>query len=229
MLRAMINPMVFDLEESLVVRAIIYRFLALGFHEPGEALFGLLRTEEEFLKLKEAAEYLEQDRTHKPVGQALEQVFAAFSAKNWSIQDLRVEYNRLFLGPTPPLAPPYESVYDEDRPEEDFGTVQGPSASIMEQALAEENLELDLGRVELFDHIAIELEFMYYLLGKAVEDEGGPDQGYVDRANLFLRDRLGSWVPKFGERIVSKTDHPFYGSLGHLLAEYIRLDAGQIK
>jgi TorA maturation chaperone TorD len=190
-------------------------------------LLTLLKAEDEFLKLKEAAEDLEQDRADKLVSQVIDQTQTAIHATDWSLRDLRVEYNRLFLGPTPPLAPPYESVYDQNRSEEDLGTVQGPSASIMESALAEEGLELDMGRVDLYDHIAIELEFMYYLLSKAVENEVGLNHDYVDRANSFLKDRLAKWAPEFGEKVASKTDHRLYHNLGRLLAEYVRLDAEQ--
>ena len=219
--------MVFDLERSLIVRAVMYRFLALGFHEPGDALITFLKTEDEFLNLKEAAQELDQDRVDKRLSLALEQTHAAIQTEDWSLRDLKVEYSRLFLGPTPPLAPPYESVYDQDRPEEDRGTVQGPSASAMEAALAEENLELNLGRVDLYDHIAIELEFMYYLLGKSVENEAEINQEYVERANSFLKERLASWAPEFGEKVASKTENALYHNLGRLLAEFVRLDAEQ--
>jgi TorA maturation chaperone TorD len=217
----------FNLERSLIVRAVMYRFLALGFHEPGDALLAFLHSEDEFLKLKEAAKVLELKRADKPVSVLLDQMLAGVQVADWPLRELRVEYNRLFLGPTPPLAPPYESVYDQDRSKEDIGTVQGPSAFSMEAALAEENLDLDLGRVDLYDHVAIELEFMYFLLGKAVKNEDGRNQENIDRADTFLKDRLAKWVPEFGEKVVSKTDHLLYQNLGRLLTEFVRLDVGQ--
>lgn len=216
--------MVVDIERSLISRAVMYRFLALGFHEPGDALLAFLKAEDEFLQLKEAAQELEQDQTVKTVSVFLDQTYTAARVADWSLQELRVVYNQLFLGPTPPLVHPYESVYDQDRPEEDRGTVKGPSASSMEEALAEENLDLDLGRVDLCDHIAIELEFMFYLLSKAVEIEDRGNQEYINRANDFLKNRLARWTPEFGEKVASKTDHPLYNNLGHILTEFVRLD-----
>jgi len=40
--------------------------------------------------------------------------------------ELRLEYNRLFVGPGALACPPYESVYRRDRPESERGMLMGP-------------------------------------------------------------------------------------------------------
>lgn len=214
-----------DLEKNLVARALFYRFLALMFHEPGEVQLAMLSNSDEFEHLKAAAEALEGEVAENRISLALDQLQGAVRENLWTLRDLRVEYNRLFLGPTKPLCHPYESVYDLDREEEDRGTVMGPSASFFENALAVENLEIDLGRAELYDHVAIELEFMYFLLSKAIEGEGETKTIYIAKAKSVLKQHLAKWLPAFGESVAEKSNHSLYQNLGHLLAEFMQAEA----
>jgi TorA maturation chaperone TorD len=172
-------------EATQVGRTILYRFLALGFHEPGQALFALLGDVEEHSQLRAAAEELDATGETDAVSAALLPLLEALPPAGLVLRDLRVEYTRLFIGPGQTPCPPSESVFDLSRPEEDRGTVLGPSAEAMKWALAEEGLVIDLGHNELPDHIAIELEYMLYLLGKALGSET-LDTDALERANLFL-------------------------------------------
>ena len=56
--------------------------------------------------------------------------------------ELRVEYNRLFVGPGKLPCPPYESVYRTDRVEGEIGTLMGPSALDVKNRYAEAGLEI---------------------------------------------------------------------------------------
>ncbi len=214
-----------DLEKNLVARAYFYRFLALMFHEPGDVQLSMLTDKEEFECLKIAAEELEDKVDKKGIALALDQLQGEAHENSWALRDLRVEYNRLFLGPTKPLCHPYESVYDLNREDEDKGTVQGPSAAFFENALEVENLKVDLGRAELYDHVAIELEFMYFLLSKAIEGEGETKTEYIAKSNSVLKQHLAQWLPEFGERVTEKSGHPLYHNLGNLLAIYMQGEA----
>lgn len=214
-----------DLEMNLVARAYFYRFLALLFHEPGEVQISMLSNQEEFERLKIAAHELKDEVDKKEITLALDQLQGAVHENSWTLRDLRVEYNRLFLGPTKPLCHPYESVYDRNREDEDKGTVQGPSASFFSNALEAENLEVDLGRVDLYDHVAIELEFMYFLLSKAIEGEGETKAEYIAKSKSVLEQHLAKWLPEFGEMVAEKTTHPLYHNLGNLLAIFMQGEA----
>lgn len=213
-----------NLEKNLVARALFYRFLALMFHEPGEVQISLLTDQKELQHLKEAAKTFEGVATEINIGLALDQLQEVVRKNSWTLRDLRVEYNRLFLGPTKPLCYPYESVYDLDREEEDRGTVMGPSASFFENALAVENLEIDLGRAELYDHVAIELEFMYFLLSKVIEGEDETKTEYLAKSKSVFEQHLTKWLPTFGECVAEKSNHPLYHHLGHLLAGFIQVE-----
>jgi TorA maturation chaperone TorD len=214
-----------DLEKYLVARALFYRFLALMYNEPGDFQLSMLADVEEFQQLKEAAEALDREATEICIGPALDQLQGVVHENTWNLRDLRVEYNRLFVGPTKPLCHPYESVYDLDREEADKGTVMGPSASFFENALAVESLEVDLGRAELYDHVAIELEFMFFLLKKAIEGEGDTKTEYIAKSKSVFKEHLEKWLSTFGERVAEKSSHPLYQNLGILLAKFMQAEA----
>lgn len=212
-----------NLEKNLVARALFYRFLALMFHEPGEIQLTMLADQEEFLSLKEAAVALDGTLENEKISSALDQLQGVVQENSWAQSDLRVEYNRLFVGPTKPVCHPYESVYDQGREETDIGTVQGPSAEFFENAFAVENLEMDPSRAELFDHVAYELEFMYFLLGKAIGEEAVKTE-YLHKSKSVLVQHLAKWLPAFGECIAEKSEHPFYQNLGCLLTAFIKAE-----
>jgi putative dimethyl sulfoxide reductase chaperone len=214
-----------DTEEVLVARALLYRFLALAFHEPGESLADLLTDPEELEALEAAAGVMDQSIGGNAVALALSELVRFRPSPVWPLRELRIEYTRLFIGPGKMPCPPYESVYDQDRPEQDRGTVLGPSARIMEEALSSEGLEVDLQRADLPDHAAIELEFMYYLLSRALDADTRSGAEYLEQSEDFMKRRLAHWLPKFGESISGNTSHPFYRRVSDLLTAMVRSEA----
>ena len=80
-------------------------------------------------------------------------------------EELAVDHARLFVGPFGLKAPPYGSLYlDGD------GKVMGNSTMRVIQIYEEEGLEIDAEFTELPDHVAVELEFMYYLAHRAARE-----------------------------------------------------------
>ncbi|MBW1770891.1 MAG: molecular chaperone TorD family protein [Deltaproteobacteria bacterium] len=80
------------------------------------------------------------------------------------IDDLCVDFARLFVGPYALLAPPYGSVYlDGER------KVMGDSTMDVCMRYAEVGLQLADHFKEVPDHIAAELEFIYFLILKEAE------------------------------------------------------------
>jgi putative dimethyl sulfoxide reductase chaperone len=211
-------------EAMQVGRAVLYRFLALAFHEPGEQLNNTLSDSEQLAQLHAAAQEVDSVGETRAVYAALVPLLEATPSEGWPLSDLRVEYTRMFFGPGEPACPPYESVHDQSREKEDRGTVQGPSAERMARALAAEGLEINLGYVELPDHIALELEYMVFLLQKALESDDSLENEYLAKANLFLKNHLSHWVPGFGEQVAERSQHPYYQRLGRLLTSFVRLD-----
>ncbi|WP_425804370.1 molecular chaperone [Desulfitobacterium sp. Sab5] len=223
-----------------IKRKKVYGFLATAFYEPSVNLVELLNNHNEWADIVLAVEELcgaegelirelpstlavktkvetdsnEEDRAGKNIKLFAPEELSAI------LQDLRVEYTRLFLGPEPPPCPPYESVYDPNRPLEQKGTILGPATMAMEELLRVEGLAITLEYAEYADHIAIELELMYYLLAKNAKQysEHKPN---IQSANSFLKSRLLPWLPDFGDKLANEAKHPFYRILGRLLTSII--------
>lgn len=196
-------------------RLVLYRLLALALYEPSKALDDMLESEQARTEIAQAAQQLLGDPGTKSVQAMLD----AFHQTADSI-DLKVEYNRLFVGPAAPRCPPYESVYDQSRTSEELGTTMGPAAEEIQKALRAENLGVILDHAELEDHAAIELEFMVYLMSRALQATP-EDHRYADRAVDFRNQHLTSWLADFGCRVAKEAKHPFYREVGHLLEKVI--------
>ena len=74
------------------------------------------------------------------------------------LKSLQIDFSSLFVGPFKLLAPPYGSVYLEGKRE-----VMGQSTIDARNRYREAGLELSDEIKEAPDHIAFELEFIYYV------------------------------------------------------------------
>lgn len=137
------------------------------------------------------------------------------------VEELAVEYSRLFIGPIKPLAVPYGSFY----------------ISESHQLMTEETIEvrrryLDAGMAlkELYrvpdDHVGIELEFLYYLANETISlRQKGLEAEAVSLDAMktdFLTDHMAKWVPVFTGQIVSSTNEDFYKGVASLLGSLFR-------
>lgn len=141
--------------------------------------------------------------------------------EDYTDDELAVEYARLFVGPFGLKAPPYGSVYlDGDH------TVMGPSTMETIHVYEEEGLARDEGFHELPDHIAVELEFMYFLCYKEFEalKAGALEkaEAYRHQQGSFIDHFLDKWVPLFCDNIKEETDNEFYSALADCLRAFIQ-------
>ena len=135
-------------------------------------------------------------------------------------EDLAVEYARLFVGPYELMAPPYGSVYlDHER------RVMGDSTMEVIKIYKEAGLSIDQDFKELPDHIAVELEFMYYLIYQEAEalEKGQSDKALALRETqgLFLNRFLKPWVPNLCDRIKASTENEFYNCLANCVLVFV--------
>ena len=140
--------------------------------------------------------------------------------QKYSNEDLAVEYARLFVGPYELKAPPYGSVYlDGER------RVMGNSTMEVIRLYEEAGLAMDKDFKELPDHIAVELEFMYYLIYKEVEAleklEKDKALAFREIRNHFFNRFFSPWIPPFWEKIKETTDNNFYIALADCLSTFI--------
>ena len=140
---------------------------------------------------------------------------------NYPSEDLMVEYARLFVGPYELKAPPYGSVYlDQER------RVMGDSTMEVIKIYKEAGLSIDQDFKELPDHIAVELEFMYYLIYQEAEalEKGQSDKALALRETqeLFLNRFIKPWVFHFCAKIKESMDSKFYDALANCVSVFIR-------
>jgi len=148
--------------------------------------------------------------------QKMEETFLRYSS-----EDLSGEYARLFVGPYELKAPPYGSVYlDHER------RVMGDSTMAVLKMYEEAGLVIDGDFRELPDHIAAELEFMYYLVYQEVR---ALETSKMDRAlalkgtqDLFLNRLLKPWIPHFRREIKESTENEFYDALADCLLVFVK-------
>lgn len=188
------------------------RLLAACWYEPDPAL----AEERVFPALLEAA-----GRAAPALAQRARQVGEAYAAQD--LQRLRLDYQRLFAGPEP-LADPHESCWRA-----------GDAADGEESAMALRGLyqaggfELEADEAEWADHLALELEFLWVLVGKENEARRG---GLADilaswelLRSVFLRQHLGAWAGRFAAAVQANAETPFYRELAELTARFVSQEA----
>ncbi|MDH3892714.1 MAG: molecular chaperone TorD family protein [candidate division Zixibacteria bacterium] len=143
-----------------------------------------------------------------------------------SDSELAVEHAALFVGPFELKAPPYGSVYLEEH-----RRVLGETTMATLAMYREAGLKLDIR--EPADHIAVELEFMYFLAVREVEALLSEDQGRPDvwqkRQAEFLLGYLGRWTPDFCSSIKNGTQNEYYRALANCLAAFIACECEKVK
>jgi len=142
------------------------------------------------------------------------------------IDSLKVDYTRLFMGPYHSLAAPYGSVYLEKARK-----VMGDSTVDARQRYKEAGLDVSLK--EAPDHVAIELEFMYYLVYREVEAIINNNETnialYRKKQKDFLQNHLGKWVSEFTDNISANTEIVFYQDIARITKSLITEDLAQLS
>ena len=118
---------------------------------------------------------------------------------------LAVEYTRLFINATPKVpCPPYESMYREN-------VIMGDSTMDVMDSFSRAGLKVAGNFRDLPDHVAVELEFLYYLR----------NYGYTEEHVSFMKEHFSKWVPKFCEEVEKNDRIGFYRQAAKVLREFI--------
>jgi DMSO reductase family type II enzyme chaperone len=200
------------------LRSQLYAALAQAFREP-EASSGKCRECSLVELLQEPALSLHPEALGPTVGRLIDALEITQGQAEQALRALEIEYNRLFVGPGRPQAPPYESFYRDK-----WGLVMGASAREVERRYAEAGLGMAPDHRELPDHVATELGFMAYLAIKEAEADEGERRIWLERERSFLRDHLGRWLPPFCRRVEEASRHPFYTALAELTETFVSLE-----
>lgn len=190
----------------------VYRLLAACYYPPTAALL-------EELSCAGLAEMLE---SVAPGAAEPARQMASYCSEA-KLEEQLVEYSRLFLGPFKLVAPPYGSVWlDESK------VVMG--ASTVRVAAFYDNCGLRLADdfTELPDHIAVELEFMSYLIFKEREAAMAGDHLETERLSGlqrdFLADFLLPWLEPFTAAIIDDGESPLYQAVARCTSNFVNAD-----
>jgi len=186
-----------------------FRLLAACFYQPQREIFqeGLLHNLAASLKelCPGAADYAEEMIKLLPVH---------------SDEELLVDYSRLFVGPTELLAAPYGSVYLEKE-----RRLMGDSTMAAIDFYRSRGLVMDTDFKELPDHVAVELEFMYYLVFKeieAIEVNNMPAAvAALESQEIFMNNFLRPWADKFAHKMAEGAETGFYRALAGCFSAFV--------
>ena len=219
----MVETMVGD---KNLARLYIYRFLQLVTTYPDVALLEMLKSDELWESLERAVEILGvggQDTI-----QRLDNWLKSYEDDEKLLTDLRIEYTYLFINAIPHVpASPYESAYT------DRGLLMGEPVSQVLQAYRKAGLDIRLDHDNLPDHIATEIEFMFYLVRQEAAPDNVADDSvrgtWQEHQKFFLKEHLARWSPLFLSRIASHARKEFYRLVAHLCEEFLRAEIALVE
>ncbi|MCA1759972.1 MAG: molecular chaperone TorD family protein [Bacteroidales bacterium] len=142
------------------------------------------------------------------------------SAAKYTIQELMVEYARLFIGPFKIPAPPYSSMYFPEK------TLMSNVTLWVMEMYKQAGLNFDTNLKDLPDHVVVESQFLYYLLfNQVTEFKNGNleiSNRYNDLLHYFVNKHYRIWVPEFCNTIIENTSNSFYKALATCFEIFVR-------
>jgi len=202
-------------------RRMVYGFFSQAFlRGPTQQFLELLVADEGMANLRE----IFPDAAYR---QELAQVQLDAREGRLTLEGAVLDFEALFRIPGARYLSPYESVY---RPQGagSRGGLCGPATAAVERLYLKEGLEPSTGVTELPDHVGVELEFMAYLCGQALEAMRAGDRAllveYRRRQQHFFRQHLEAWVRLLAEHLASQAQTSLYRFLGNFLNLFLALE-----
>lgn len=185
-----------ETEQRHQARYNIYKMLSLAYLYPGDHDWNTFIRESPKI-LGEAAGVLTLD---------IETETATLSKLSNSLdfEQICFEHTILFINdPNSYSIAPYESVYLED-------TIMGRCSRLIREQYEQYGLAVDQQHSYLLpDHIALELDFMAYLIEKSMQSGSFP----LNTQNRFFTNHLGQWMGRFLADVRSVEARSYFHSL----------------
>jgi len=146
------------------------------------------------------------------------------------LEDLAVEYARLFIGPGKHISP-HESVHHK-RDDGRWGQLWGPSTAEVKKFIESAGLSYQSEYTGLPDHISVELEFMQQVTlaeEKAWED-GDRNLALVclEIEKKFIEAHLAEWIPDFCGKVINGAEFPFYRLMAELTQKFVEFEKNEV-
>ncbi len=149
-----------------------------------------------------------------------------------NLDELRYEYNNLFIVPGTQYLTPYESVYRGTRIENGkkvLGLLNGPETLEVLRYYQSMGYEMGQGKIGPPDYVGTEIEFMYRIISM---EQSGNNRNDMERSRRFLEvqkrffeDHLNQWVPELCRKMIEKTGQPLYKSLAAITIDFLEVEA----
>lgn len=213
-------------------RGTVFRHLADAFRDPTIELVAEYTNGTLADSVTAAVAWLGVDRRvfDDPIA-SLGEAGVADAPREGILRALKVEYARLFIGPPRPLVSPFAST--RLTPASDFG---GPLLGVgkeprsVEATYEEAGVRVAAELREPPDHIATELEFLYFLARRESDSwRAGDDEAARDwrrRQSDFVDAHLKTWALDVFDEVAAATTEPLYRAMAELGSVVIRMEAG---
>ena len=147
------------------------------------------------------------------------------------LEDLAIEYTRLFLGPDKHISP-HESIHHE-RGDGDWGTLWGKSTVEIKSFIESSGLEYKSDYHGMPDHISVELEFMHEAVKRekqAWDEKDNDGASYcLNMEKHFIEEHLVKWVPVFCDKIAAEAELSFYKEMSRLTKYFMDFEKDNIN
>lgn len=160
---------------------------------------------------------------------------AAFVAQD--LQTLLVDYTRLFIGPSQPMAMPYASFWLTDDQ-----SMRHEATTAVLDLYEQGGFDVNEDFRELPDHVAAELEFLYLLtyrqhraqlaqLAPLAQLDGNADELSAVNAlrRRFMEEHLRAWLGPFAAAVKSGAETEFYRELAAFTERFVRMEADLLR
>ena len=147
------------------------------------------------------------------------------------LEDLAVEYTRLFLGPGKHISP-HESVHHQ-REDGQWGMLWGVSTVEVKKFIEATGLSYTDDYKGMPDHISVEFEFMQQLILR--EEQAWMDEDRDKAAacrqieKKFIEEHLINWIPDFCEKVMQAAELPFYQAVAALTRSFIEFEMEEMN
>ena len=201
-----------ELQPLMKARQSVYDLLRCFFlQEPTEAFLQALKNED---ILKHLAGY------HPDLDEGVEFLTEVTSSGRLAarVPDLRLEFTRLFVGPTP--LPLYESVYRSES-----GLLMQEETLSVRKKYLEAGLVVHPERSFPEDHIGAELEFVFYLCRRTAESQPGSQQeSLLKMQQKFFQEHLVRWVSPMCDRLFQEARSTYFKGVAKMTQGFITWD-----
>ena len=147
------------------------------------------------------------------------------------IEDLAVEYARLFIGPDKHISP-HESIH-HDTGDGDCGQFWGRSTVEVKKFVETAGLEYKPDYTGMPDHISIEFEFMQQAAkreAQAREENDSDGLLYcLKMEKMFIEEHLLEWIPIFCDKVISEAELPFYREIAKVTKNFMEFEKEEIS